>query len=156
MRFAAIRCCLGARKFGDTVPWYYTCWKAGWRRGRAHELHRPEHVGDRSSIRLPADAVASPNNFYRGDLGMSGNEPTVLTIESFTADPRKDASAKPYITISATFVRVSRFRTSGWMPRRLALSRSGLSGLRLSRNPQVSASMIRRCCRACSPRRPQP
>lgn len=109
VRFAAISVLLAYEKFGDTVPKYYVL-EAGLAQGGARMSYIAPSMSAivRRSDYQPTQ-FASPNNFYRGDLGMSGNEPTVLTIESFTADPRKDASAKPYITISASFVRVSRF-----------------------------------------------
>lgn len=109
VRFAAISVLLAYEKFGDTLPKYYVL-EAGLAQGGARMSYIAPSMASmvRRSDYQPTQ-FASPNNFYRGDLGMAGNEPTVLTIESFTTDPRKDSSAKPYITISASFVRVSRF-----------------------------------------------
>lgn len=109
VRFAAISVILAYEKFADTLPKYYVL-EAGLAQGGARMSYISSSM---ATIIRRADyqptQFASPSNFYRGDMAMNGNEPAVLTIESFTSDPRKDSNAKPYITISATFVHVSRF-----------------------------------------------
>lgn len=109
VRFAAISVLLAYKHFADPQPAYYVL-EAGLAQGGPRMSYIAPSMAPivRRSDYQPTQ-FASTTNFYRGDLGMDGNEPTVLTIESFTADPRKEASAQPYITISANFVRVSRF-----------------------------------------------
>jgi hypothetical protein len=109
VRFAAISVILAYEKFGDTLPKYYVL-EAGLAQGGARMSYIAPSMATivRRSDYQPTQ-FASPSNFYRGDMAMNDNEPSVLTIESFTSDPRKDSSATPYITISASFVHVSRF-----------------------------------------------
>jgi hypothetical protein len=103
VRFAAIAVYLAYEHSADVFPKYYIL-EAGLAQGGPRMTYIAK---DMQPIVRRADYVptqfSSSNNFYRGTMGMDGNEPTALTIESMTTDPRTHAAAQPYVTITATF-----------------------------------------------------
>jgi hypothetical protein len=109
VRFAAIAVLLAYEKFSDNTPKYYIL-EAGLAQGAPRMSYISSSMAPmvRRSDYLPTQ-FSSPNNYYRGTLAMDGDQVLSLTIDSMTHDPRKDPSATPYITITATFTEVDTF-----------------------------------------------